>query len=92
VLNLPMVLSQEEVARLIDSALTPLHRILLMILYSTGMRRSELTRWKITDVNSQRMVIHLRGGKGRKRPRRHAQPGTSRSLARILAWAEAQTI
>jgi integrase/recombinase XerD len=66
VLNLPMVLSQEEVARLIDSARTPLHRILLMILYSTGMRRAELTRLKVTDVDSQRMVIHIHGGKGRK--------------------------
>jgi site-specific recombinase XerD len=64
VLNLPMILSQEEVARLIDSALTPLHRILLMTLYSTGMRRAELTRLKITDVDSQRMVIHIRGDKG----------------------------
>jgi site-specific recombinase XerD len=66
VLNLPMILSQEEVARLIDSALTPFHRLLLMVLYATGMRRAELTRLKITDVDSQRMVIHIHGGKGRK--------------------------
>jgi site-specific recombinase XerD len=65
-LNLPTILSQEEVARLIDSAVTPFHRILLMTLYSTGMRRAELARLKINDVDSQRMVIHIQGGKGRK--------------------------
>jgi len=64
--HLPMVLSQEEVAQLIDSALTPFHRILLMTLYATGIRRAELTGLKVTDVDSKRMVIHIRGGKGRK--------------------------
>jgi integrase/recombinase XerD len=66
VLHLPMILSQEEVARLIDSALTPFHRIVLMTLYATGVRRAELARLKISDIDSQRMVIHVQGGKGRK--------------------------
>jgi integrase/recombinase XerD len=66
VLRLPTVLSQEEVAQLIDSARTPFQRILLMTLYATGVRRAELARLKITDIDSQRMVIHVRGGKGRK--------------------------
>jgi site-specific recombinase XerD len=66
VLNLPMILSQEEVARLIDSALTAFHRLLLMALYATGTRRAELTRLKVSDIDSKRMVIHIRGGKGRK--------------------------
>jgi len=65
-LNLPMVLSQEEVARLINAALTPFHRIILMMLYATGVRRAELARLKIRDIDSQRMVIHVQGGKGRK--------------------------
>lgn len=65
-LNLPMVLSQEDVARLIDSALTPFHRIVLMTLYATGVRRAELARLKISDIDSQRMVIRIQGGKGRK--------------------------
>jgi site-specific recombinase XerD len=63
---LPTILSQEEVAQLIDSALTPYHRTLLMTLYATGVRRAELTRLKVTDVDSKRMVIHVQGGKGRK--------------------------
>jgi integrase/recombinase XerD len=64
--RLPIILSPEEVTQLIDSALTPFHRILLMTLYATGVRRAELARLKITDIDSQRMIIHIQGGKGRK--------------------------
>ncbi len=64
--HLPSILSQEEVARLIDAALTPYHRTLLMALYATGVRRAELTHLKVSDIDSQRMVIHVQGGKGRK--------------------------
>ena len=66
VFRLPAILSQEEVARLIDSADTPYHRVVLMTLYATGVRRAELTHLKLTDVDSERMVIHVQGGKGRK--------------------------
>src|SRR5713101_5798726 len=65
-LRLPTILSQEEVARLIDAARTPHQRILLMTLYATGVRRAELARLKLSDIDSQRMVIHVQGGKGRK--------------------------
>jgi integrase len=64
--HLPSILSREEVARLIDAALTPYHRTLLMTLYATGVRRAELTHLKVSDIDSQRMVIHVQGGKGRK--------------------------
>ena len=64
--RLPTILSREEVAQLIDAACTPCERILLMTLYATGVRRSELTHLKISDIDSQRMVVHIRGGKGRK--------------------------
>jgi site-specific recombinase XerD len=64
--KLPVVLSQDEVARLIDAALNPLHRAVLMMLYATGLRRAELTRLKVSDIDTQRMVIHVLGGKGRK--------------------------
>jgi integrase/recombinase XerD len=66
VLHLPQVLGQEEVARLIDAVETPFQRVLLMTLYSTGARRAEVARHKIGDIDSQRMVVHIRGGKGRK--------------------------
>ncbi len=64
--RLPIILSAEEVAQLIDSAVTAFHRILLMTLYATGVRRAELARLKITDIDSRRMIIHIQGGKGRK--------------------------
>jgi site-specific recombinase XerD len=66
IFRLPLVLSQEEVARLIDAAESPFHRVLLMTLYATGARRAEVARLKISDIDSERMVIHIRGGKGRK--------------------------
>jgi site-specific recombinase XerD len=37
-----------------------------MTLYATGVRRAELTRLKITDIDNRRMIIHIQGGKGRK--------------------------
>src|SRR6202789_2736100 len=64
--HLPEILSQQEVARLIDATETPFQRILVMTLYATGARRAEVARLKISDIDSQRMVVHIRGGKGRK--------------------------
>jgi len=64
--RLPLVLSQEEVTQLIDAAATPFHRVVLMTLYATGARREELTRLRVRDIDSKRMVVHIRGGKGRK--------------------------
>jgi integrase/recombinase XerD len=61
---LPTVLSQEEVARLIDSAQSLMHRAMLMTLYGTGVRRAELCQLKVADVDSKRMVIRVRHGKG----------------------------
>ena len=64
--RLPTILSREEVAQLIHAARTPGQRILLITLYATGARNAELTHLKISDIDSQRMVVHIRGGKGRK--------------------------
>src|ERR1700674_4639911 len=60
--RLPTILSPEEVAQLIDAACTPFHHTLLMTLYATGVRNAELTRLQISDVDSQRMVIHEERG------------------------------
>jgi site-specific recombinase XerD len=65
-IRLPEVLSREEVERLIQSAASPLHRIWLLILYATGLRREELVQLKIGDIDSDRMLIRIRQGKGRK--------------------------
>src|SRR3981189_3961709 len=64
--HLPAILSQEEVAQLIQAAGTSFHRTLLMTLYATGVRRAEVTHLKVSDIDSKRMVIHIQGGKGRR--------------------------
>jgi site-specific recombinase XerD len=66
VLHLPEILSQQEVARLIDATETPFQRVLVMTLYATGARRAEVAHLKVADIDSERMVVHIRGGKGRK--------------------------
>jgi site-specific recombinase XerD len=64
--RLPKVLSIEQVSKLIDAAPTLFYRVLLMALYATGLRRAELAHLKLRDIDSERMVIHVKGGKGRK--------------------------
>jgi len=63
-IRLPDVLSREEVERLIDSADSRLHRVWLLTLYATGVRRQELVRLKVSDIDSARMVLHIHQGKG----------------------------
>lgn len=65
-IRLPEILSREEVERLIQSAASPLHRIWLLILYATGIRREELLQLQIGDIDSDRMLIRVRQGKGKK--------------------------
>jgi site-specific recombinase XerD len=61
--KLPIILTQEEAVRLIDSASNLFHRAMLMTLYSTGMRRAELCHLKVEDIDSTRMIVHIRHGK-----------------------------
>jgi integrase/recombinase XerD len=60
--KLPIVLSQEEVVRLIEAAPNRLYRMILVLLYSTGVRRTAASRIKVEDIDSKRMVIHIRQG------------------------------
>ena len=64
--KLPVVLSQEEVARILSSVRNIKHQVILMLVYSAGLRVGEVVRLKIEDIDSQRMLIHIRGAKGRK--------------------------
>jgi len=64
--QIPTVLSPDEVARLIAAAPNLRHRTILMALYSTGMRRAELCHLRTEDIDKERMVIHIRQGKGGK--------------------------
>ena len=62
--RLPTVLSQQEVARLIDASGSLMHSAMIMTLYATGVRRAELCRLKVSDIDSERMVLHIQQGKG----------------------------
>ncbi len=64
--KLPVALSPEEVTRLIEGASSLKHRTMLMVLYATGLRRAELARLKVSDIDSKLMVIHIREGKGQR--------------------------
>jgi site-specific recombinase XerD len=64
--TLPMVLSPEEVMRLLEAALPGRDRTLLDVTYSCGLRLKELLGLKVADIDSARMVLHVRHGKGQK--------------------------
>jgi len=63
---LPCVLSVEEVGAVLCALRNAKHRAVLMTIYATGLRVSEVTRLRQKDVDSKRMVIRLRQGKGGK--------------------------
>jgi len=64
--KLPVVLSQKEVKQIIDSSSNLKHRTFISLIYSCGLRLSELSNLKLTDIDSTRMQIHIRSGKGAK--------------------------
>lgn len=64
--KLPTVLSADEVKRLVQAVRHPKHRAILLTIYATGLRISEALALKVSDIDSDRMVIHVRQGKGRK--------------------------
>jgi integrase/recombinase XerD len=64
--KLPVVLTQQQVQRLLGSIRIFRHRACLTTIYSCGLRLKEGTHLKIGDIDSQRMLVHVRQGKGRK--------------------------
>jgi len=64
--KLPVVLSCEEVARLIEAAGTPKYQAALSVAYGAGLRASEIVALKVGDIDSTRMTLRIEQGKGRK--------------------------
>jgi site-specific recombinase XerD len=64
--RLPMVLSKTEVGKMLSLEKNPKHRLLLMLVYSSGLRVSEVVALKKEHIDFSRKVIHVRLGKGRK--------------------------
>jgi integrase/recombinase XerD len=64
--KLPVVLSQAEVIRLFDAVRSLKQRAILMTAYATGLRLAEVTHLQVSDIDSERMVLRVRQGKGQK--------------------------
>jgi len=64
--KLPTVLSMDEVKRIIEATSSIKHRALLSLIYSGGFRISEVLNLKLSDIDSDRMLIHVRNAKGKK--------------------------
>ena len=64
--RLPNVLSKEEVKAILQALSNVKHRSMLSLIYSCGLRRSELLSLKPADIDSNRNLIHIRLGKGKK--------------------------
>ena len=64
--RLPEILAKEEVIGIINSTANIKHKCIISLLYSAGLRRSELINLKLDDINSKRMLIKINQGKGRK--------------------------
>ena len=64
--KLPVVLTPEEVARLIQAAPAPKYKAALAVAYGAGLRVSEVANLRVLDIDSERMVIRVEQGKGKK--------------------------
>ncbi len=64
--KLPVILSMDEVKLLLDCTVNLKHKVLLSLIYSGGFRISEVLKLRLEDIDSQRMLIHVRDAKGRK--------------------------
>ena len=89
-MKLPVVLSPEEVTRLIEAASSLMHRTILLILYATGIRRAELSELKVSDIDSQRMVIHIQKGKGQRDRDLPMTPKLLEALRDYWRWARSK--
>ena len=65
-LKLPVVLSKREVKQIIDCTNNLKHKAILSTIYSAGLRLSEVVNLKIADIDSERKLIYIRGGKSKK--------------------------
>ncbi len=64
--KLPVVLSQEEVSGILSSVSNIKHKAILMLMYSAGLRVSEVVKLKVEDIDDERKLINIKGAKGRK--------------------------
>ena len=90
--KLPTVLSPEEVRCMIERTTNLMHRTILMVLYGTGVRRTELSLLKVGDIDSKRMVIHIRQGKGARDRDIPLSPKLLEALREYWRWKKPRII
>ncbi len=78
--RLPVVLSREEIQRLFSVVENIKHKAMLMVAYDAGLRLSEIRNLEIDDIDSQRNVIRIRQGKGKKDRYTRLSPGLLKLL------------
>jgi len=64
--KLPVVLSKEEVKKILNATFNVKHKAILMLMYSGGLRVGEIIRIRPEDIDANRKPIHIRASKGRK--------------------------
>ena len=85
--RLPTVLSVEEVTRFFQALTHPRDRVALLTIYAAGLRVSEVVGLKPADIDSDRMLIHVRQGKGRKDRMVMLSTTLLEELRRYVRWA-----
>ena len=89
-IQLPSVLSREEIIRILDTTRNLKHWTIMATLYATGMRSNELRLLKVEDIDGKRMLIHIRNGKGQTP--REPLAGSVGALACLLALAQTERL
>jgi len=89
--RLPVVLSPEEVQRLIAGAKNLYHRTILLTLYGAGLRRAELCDLKVGNIDSQRMMLRIERGKGGRDREIPLSPTLLVALREYYRWMRPQT-
>ena len=87
--KLPVVLSPEEVARLLNAAPGLKYKAALSVAYGAGLRAAEVVSLKVSDIDSKRMVIRVEQGKGRKDRNVMLSRVPARTAARLVAGSAA---
>ena len=90
-LRLPVVLSPDEVQRLIAGAKNLYHRTLLLTLYGAGLRRAEACQLRVRDIDSQRMVLRVEQGKGGRDREIPLSPTLLAALRQYYRWMRPKT-
>lgn len=86
---LPSVLSRDEVAKLVAAVRRPKYRAILVLAYATGLRASEIAHLRLDDLDPERGVLRVHGGKGRRDRFVMLSPAL---LAELHAYIDAEAV